>query len=104
MRRVRRVRRVRGVWRWRRRDEVAVLVLEARWALVGDSEVEGLVGARGAEGAGVPLKRGGRRGGEAARRRVLFAHGGRRARAHRARAPPTCNNKQPSLQLSCILL
>lgn len=81
MRWVRRVRRRRGC------DKVAVLVLEALGALVGDPEVEGLVGARGAEGAGAARRE--RRGGEAARRRVLFAHGGRRARAHRARAPPT---------------
>lgn len=71
-------------------DEVAVLVFEALRALVGDAQVEGLVGARRAERAGALERRGGWRG-EAARRRVLFAHGGRSARAHRARAPPTCN-------------
>lgn len=55
-----------------------------------DSQVERFIGSRGSEWAGVVVGRGGRRG-KAARRRVFFAHGGRRARAHLARAPPTCN-------------
>lgn len=84
------MRRVRGVLRRRRgRDEVAVLVFDALRALVGDAEVERLVRARRAQWAGDVLVRRGGRGGEAARRRVLFAHDGRCARAHRARAPPT---------------
>lgn len=56
-----------------------------------DAQVQGLVGARAAERAGQAAGGGGGRGRQAARRRVLLAHGGRRARAHRARAPPTWN-------------
>lgn len=62
-----------------------------------DAQVEGLVGAGAAQRAGVAVERGCRWGREAARRRVLFAHGGRRARAHRARAPPTWNNETKNM-------
>lgn len=62
-----------------------------------DSKVERFVSTWGAERAWMSLEGRGRRRGEAARRRVLFAHGGRRARAHRARAPPTWNKKKSSL-------
>lgn len=81
---------VRGVRRWRRYYEVAVFIFETLRAFVGDSQVKRFICSWGAKRARVLDRR--RRGGrEAARRRVLFAHGDCRARAHRARAPPTCN-------------